>query len=216
MARRTLAPQQARSRASEERLIQATRHLLQEKGLKGATIPRIAARAGLTAGAVYRRFRDKDELLRTVILETLRCSGAQLRQAFDPALAEKYPLKSMAASLINGMVVSYRKNAGFLRAVRQFVLGHPSASFRRKVDELEFQTLRGAVDFLLKYRAQIHRPDPQAAIAFGLALVSFALNELILTEVFSSPWDPLFPKSDEELVQELTRAMLSYLGAESD
>jgi AcrR family transcriptional regulator len=216
MAKKTLAPQQARSRESEERLLQATRRLLQEKGLRGATIPRIAARAGLTAGAVYRRFPDKDALLRTVILTTLRDSGEQTRQALNTELAEKYSLPTMAKSLVHSMVVSYRRNAGFLRAYRQLVLGHSSAVFRRQVDELEVRNLRIALEFLLHYRKDIRHPNPETAIVFGLALVSFTLSELILSEVLTGPWYTLFPQSDEELVRELTRALLSYLGAEPE
>lgn len=43
-------------------------HGAEKDGLEGATIPHIAARAGLTPGAVYRRFPDKDALLRELCM----------------------------------------------------------------------------------------------------------------------------------------------------
>ncbi|HEX4681826.1 MAG TPA: helix-turn-helix domain-containing protein, partial [Gemmatimonadaceae bacterium] len=62
-AKKTLQPQQERSRESERKLLKAAAEVLGQHGVEGATIPRIARHAGLTPGAVYRRFRDKDELL---------------------------------------------------------------------------------------------------------------------------------------------------------
>jgi len=60
MANKTLAPQQARSRESLRKLLKAAAEVLGQHGLEGATIPRIAQHAGLTPGAIYRRFPDKD------------------------------------------------------------------------------------------------------------------------------------------------------------
>src|SRR5437868_3424328 len=56
MTDKTLAPQQARSRESTRRLLKAAAEVLGQHGLEAATIPRIAEHAGLTPGAVYRRF----------------------------------------------------------------------------------------------------------------------------------------------------------------
>src|SRR5271155_6262230 len=66
-----LAPQQERSRESLRKLMKAAAEVLGQHGVEGATIPRIAAHAGLTPGAIYRRFSDKDALLESVILDIL-------------------------------------------------------------------------------------------------------------------------------------------------
>ena len=67
MAKKTLEPQQARSRESTRKLLKAAAEVLGQHGLEGTTIPRIAQHAGLTPGAVYRRFPDKDALLEAVV-----------------------------------------------------------------------------------------------------------------------------------------------------
>ena len=71
MAKKALAPQQARSRESLRKLQKATAEVLGQHGVDGTTIPRIAQHAGLTPGAIYRRFKDKDELLEATILGIL-------------------------------------------------------------------------------------------------------------------------------------------------
>ena len=71
MAKKTLAPQQERSRESLRKLQKATAEVLGQHGVEGTTIPRIAQHAGLTPGAIYRRFHDKDALLEATILGML-------------------------------------------------------------------------------------------------------------------------------------------------
>ena len=51
--------------------MKAAAEVLGQHGLEGATIPRIAQHAGLTPGAVYRRFADKDALVLEVIRRQL-------------------------------------------------------------------------------------------------------------------------------------------------
>src|SRR3546814_9648839 len=57
-------PQQERSRRTHARLLEATLKTLAEHGLDGATIPRIARVADVSPATVYRRFVDKQALLR--------------------------------------------------------------------------------------------------------------------------------------------------------
>src|ERR1700689_5385215 len=71
MPQTTLPAHQARSRESLARLLKAAAEVLNKDGLERATIPRIAAKAGLSPATIYRRFPDKDALLREVCLRML-------------------------------------------------------------------------------------------------------------------------------------------------
>jgi AcrR family transcriptional regulator len=44
------------------KLLEAARSLIREQGYDGATLERIAERAGMTTGAIYGNFKDRDEL----------------------------------------------------------------------------------------------------------------------------------------------------------
>src|SRR6185312_16013835 len=100
-ARKTLEPQQQRSRESERKLLKAAAEVLGHHGVDGATIPRIAHHAGLTPGAIYRRFHDKDALLETVVLRILERQDERIRVALTPAMARQIPLALFAEQLIN-------------------------------------------------------------------------------------------------------------------
>src|SRR5436190_18964587 len=106
MASKSLAPQQARSRESLRKLLKAAAEVLGHHGVEGATIPRIAAHAGLTPGAIYRRFRDKDALLEAVILGILERQDERLRLGIAPAAAGQIPLHIFAEQFIGSLVVS--------------------------------------------------------------------------------------------------------------
>ena len=58
-----------RSTKCELAILQATRELLVEGGVRGLTIEKAAARAGVAKTTIYRRWRDKDELALAVVLD---------------------------------------------------------------------------------------------------------------------------------------------------
>lgn len=211
MAKKPYMAKQSRSRESLQRLLNATTDLLTESGLEGATIPRIAARAGLSPGAVYRRFPDKDALFQTVVLTELEQIDEGLKTGLTPELAEQGSLRHFAKQIIQQSLEAHRQNPTLKWALDQYVLTHPNAAFRKKVFKLNIRTMRRVADFLLLKRKEIKHPDPEAAVSFALIQLAFTLREIILLNTMSEDWSSVLPKGDDQLLQELTRAFLSYL-----
>lgn len=214
MAKNSLAPQQARSRESLRKLLKAAAEVLGQHGVEGTTIPRIAQHAGLTPGAVYRRFPDKDALLETVILGILERQHERLRVALTPEMARQIPLAVFAEHVITSMLISYRASAGLLRAVRQFVQARDQTVFYKKAAKLEMQTFQYLMELFLVHRKEIRHHDPQVAVAFALVTLSSTLIELILVDHDLRCWQVVIPKDDQTLKRELLRNFLSYLGVE--
>jgi AcrR family transcriptional regulator len=214
MANKTLAPQQARSRESMRKLLKAAAEVLGQHGLEGATIPRIAEHAGLTPGAIYRRFPDKDALLETVIIGILERQDERLRMMLTPAMARQIPVGVFAEQLINNMLVSYRAHAGLMRALRQFAQGRDHTSFYRKVNRLEMRTYQYLVELFLVHRKEIKHSDPQMAVSFALLMLISTLIELILVDHDMKNWQAMIPKDEQQLKSELLRSFLRYLGIE--
>jgi AcrR family transcriptional regulator len=208
---KSLEPQQERSRESLRKLLKAAAEVLGQHGVEGTTIPRIARHAGLTPGAVYRRFRDKDALLETAILGILERQQDRLKAGMTPAMAARIPLEVFAEQIVGGMVVSYRANAALLRALRQFIQGRASSAFLKKVTKLEVRTFELIVDLVLADRRDIRHPDPRMAVSLGLTMVVSTLYEIVVMPVVAKDWKGLLPKDDQALTRELTRAFLRYL-----
>ena len=212
MPKKQLAPQQARSRESTRKLLKAAAEVLGQHGVEGATIPRIARHAGLTPGAVYRRFPDKEALLEEVVLGIMQRQDERLRIAITPEMARRIPLDVFADQIISSMLVSYRANAALLRAVRQFVQGRDQTLFWKKVARIEMQTWKYIVDLFLVHRKEVKHPDPQVAVSFALITLTSTLVELILVDHDMKNWQAVIPKDDASLKRELKRLFLSYLG----
>lgn len=207
-----LEPQQARSRESLRKLMKAAAEVLGQHGVEGATIPRIAAHAGLTPGAIYRRFSDKDALLEAVILGLLERQDERLRSGLTPEMVGQIPLPVFAEQLVHSMLVSYRVNAGQLRAMRQFVRSRMDTEFWKKACKLELRSYERLVGLILANTKEIRHPDPRTAVSLGLIMVISTLQELVLDTTEIKLWKGLLPQDDVALRKELTRAFLSYLG----
>jgi AcrR family transcriptional regulator len=212
MAKKPFMVKQSRSRESLQRLLNAATEVLNESGLEGATIPRIAAKAGLSPGAIYRRFPDKDALLQTVVLTELEQIDENTRTQLTPEIAEQVSLQHFAKQMIQISLQVHRQYATLKRALEHYFLTHPNAAFRKKVSKLNIRTMRRVADFLLLKRKEIKHPDPETAVSFAVIQLGLILREIILLDTMSEEWSSLLPKDDDQLVQELTRAFLSYLG----
>jgi len=214
MSAKTLAPKQDRSRESSKRLLKATVETLAEKGLDGCTIPRIAAKAGLSPGSVYRRYPDKEALLQAAVLAVLEGNERGVQALIASEEIQKMDLKTFAEFLVGKTVVGQRTHSALLREARKFVLSHKNARFRKKADEIQVRTLRLVTGFMASRSNQVKHPDPDLAISFALVVMSLAVTEIIVLDACSNGWISLLPKDDEVLSRELTRLMLSYWGTD--
>jgi AcrR family transcriptional regulator len=209
--RKTLEPQQERSRESLQKLLKAATEVLGQHGVEGATIPRIAHHAGLTPGSVYRRFRDKDALLETAILRILERQNENL-QTLTPEMVCEIPLRVFADQIINGFVVGYRARAPLIRAMRQFVNSRTGTPFYKKASRLEIKTYERLIDLFMMHKDRINHPDPRIAISTGLMMAVSTVHELVVLLPDLNLWKGLLPHDDQALKRELVRAFLSYLG----
>jgi AcrR family transcriptional regulator len=214
MPQKTLAPQQERSRESLRKLQKATAEVLGQHGVEGTTIPRIAQHAGLTPGAIYRRFHDKDALLEATILGILERQEERMKTGLTPAGASQIPLPLFAEQVVGGMVLSYRVNASLLRAMRSFVQSRASSPFYKKAMKAESRSFERVVELFMAHRKDVKHPDPRTAISLAFMMVSSTLFDWVVMPLDVGAWKSFLPKDDQALKRELTRAFLSYLGVE--
>ncbi|MFD2466224.1 TetR/AcrR family transcriptional regulator [Amycolatopsis silviterrae] len=78
-------PQQARSRASLQKVLTAAEQVLAEQGLDSFTVAEVAARAGMSVGTIYRRFDGKEQLLYAVKDQLLTQLETSVRDALTSA-----------------------------------------------------------------------------------------------------------------------------------
>ena len=72
----------ADARRNQEQVLQAARTLFVERGID-CPLEEIARRAGVGIGTLYRRFGDRDALVRAVLVDALELSRASAEAALD-------------------------------------------------------------------------------------------------------------------------------------
>ena len=196
-------------------MLDAAEVVLARYGFEGATLPRIAAEAGVSPANVYRRFRDKDALMAAVFERIRKRSEAATKAHVDPELVRPMGLVQFSRNIIEGMIRNYRANAGLSRAGLQYSEQHWESALVRKMRMSEARSFQTMVDTFMIWRDQIKHPNPERAVRFGFILIVLALRELILFNRMRT-FQSILPIDDDTLKQELPRMFLRYLGVESD
>jgi AcrR family transcriptional regulator len=210
MVRRSRAAHhQQRSRETASRLLEAAESVLEKRGIQGASVPEIAQRAGVSPASIYRRFGDKDGLLREVFERFFEQAIQANEQALDPSHWRATSLDKAVCILVSGMVAAYSQRPGLLRAVISYSEQHPDSAFRRRALELRERSMAGIGKIVLLHAKEIKHPEPKKAVRIALQLVSLALRERISPAAkLSGP-----ALTAEELTVELSRMFLGYLRA---
>jgi AcrR family transcriptional regulator len=116
----------ARTRAA---LLAAARALIREKGYARTTLEEVAARAGMTTGAIYGNFRNREELF--VALGDAYWPPIKPRVAPGATFAEA--MRAMAAAVIEAMPERNLVAVGRLTGIA-YTLEHPE--LRARVHEI--------------------------------------------------------------------------------
>ena len=173
---------QERGRQAVERLLRAAESILESGGIEAATVPAIAARAGMSVGNVYKRFPDKDSLLRAVYVRFFAESLAANEFALDPAKWKDIPTTEVLSTLVTGMIEGYRGRRPLIRALLLYAQTHGDAEFRKHAAEMRLETLGMFERLLRDRRADIGHPHPERAIRFVVTLLAHALENAVMSE----------------------------------
>lgn len=200
-------PRQARSQETLDRILDAAESLVQEKGFDDTPVSEIVSRAGSSVGAFYSRFPDKDALLHALYERYFEQAMATADDALDPSRWENAGIDDLVRAVVAFLVVIYREQRGLIRA---FVLrNHIDAAFQARRGRLSHHVSERLSALLVARGGEIRHPDPERAATFGMTLIFATLDSAILFGETRSGAEAL---SDEDLVTELTRAFLAYLG----
>ena len=184
-------PKQKRSRASYERVLAAAHQLLEENGFEGFTVQEVAARAGVSVGAIYERFGNKETLLHTVharLMETI--------SQFDATAAGPEPVGT--GELIDALVARLAATMGEHREiVRAFMhIGALDEVIADRGSLVIIELGRRFKDALRPRAADFSHADPELAldVAFRVAYSTLA-RQIMYGSLFESEvnlgWDQL-------------------------
>ena len=177
-------PRQERSVKTEQALLDALEALLEQMPFNEITVAKVAAEAGVTTGAIYRRFKDKEDVLHGAFrrfLERTR-ADAERRYASAPGMGDREILDVAVSRTIDFTLANtplmraasqLNDHASFelLLTARNSAADDVAARLKRSViDEAEF---RARVRFILRMVTAVARDTFLAGPAARLPGVRF-------------------------------------------
>lgn len=193
-----------------EKLLKAARELTRQKGYEHTTLADIAQRAGMTTGAIYGNFRNRDELF------------IALSEAYWPAIKPSvaagadFPEILRALSEATVAAVPDRRAAaiGFLTG-RAYALSHQDS--RRRAQEQAAKSYEAGAAWLRSMVGERALPFPPEviihALTEGLLLHRILTPELIGDEVFHAALALLAPKRTKSAPKSARASMAKKPGS---
>jgi AcrR family transcriptional regulator len=157
-------------------LIDAAARLIAEKGYHNITLEHVAASAGMSRGAIYGNFKDRDELFMAVLESRWRPIIPQ----FKPGATLREQMRILAEAVI---AAAPARQSAALRALefQIYALTHPK--MQAKLERYSAEAYRLAEQGVLRFIAEKTLPIPPA----HFVRVLNALTEGLLFERFQSP-----------------------------
>ncbi|GAA4306815.1 TetR/AcrR family transcriptional regulator [Actinomadura luteofluorescens] len=132
-------PQQDRSRATRQRLLEAAIGCLASAGWAGTTVAVVAERAGVSRGAAQHHFRTREELVTAAVEYGSDVRMAQMRERLD-TLADRRPSTLDVVTLLGEMYTTPL----FRAALQLWVAASSDEQLRAQVVPLEARVGREA------------------------------------------------------------------------
>lgn len=114
------------------RLLKEAARLFREKGYERTTVRDLAAAVGIQSGSLFHHFRTKEEILKAVMVETIRLNTALMQSAMEAADTPRDKLRA----LVRAELESINGQTGEAMAVLVFEWRSLSADSQAEVLEL--------------------------------------------------------------------------------
>ncbi|HET9425201.1 MAG TPA: TetR/AcrR family transcriptional regulator [Gemmatimonadaceae bacterium] len=199
-------PQQSRSQETLDRILDAAEQVLAEKSFGEATLAEIMERAGVTVGAFYRRYPDKDALLRHLDERFFGEMVSRCDMVCDPTRWQGVGARRFVEEFAVNAVDVYSTRRGLLRSL--FLRARTDTVLQQSALHVNEHFVRKLRVVLLERRVEITHDDPERAIELGFMMTIGALRELV---VFGEVW-PAPPAPTAALAGEIARMYCGYLG----
>jgi AcrR family transcriptional regulator len=158
-----------------ERIVEAARDIVSEQGLDALSMRALAVRIGHSPGTIYLHFQDKDELLRSVMLEGFKRLAGSMEREIRKVGPDAPPLERYAAT---GRAYARfaLENTGYFRAMFEVpgVAQLESCPEPQEImSEAEEHSFDAAVDLMKQAaaRGDVSVEDPARAAVVGWGLI---------------------------------------------
>lgn len=188
--------QQARSRLTQQRILEAGTALLEEGGTEALTVAAVASRAGVSVGSVYRRFGDKDRLIAALQHGMIDQFRADIIHRFTPLRTDP---TALVASAVAGLTETYQAHERLMCVF--MTAGTTDPAVAQVGSEASIDAGHVFRQFLEPIVPMIAAPEPELRLDVIYRLVYGAcLNRVLNGERFESARPLTWRQLTDELV----------------
>jgi len=185
------SPEGGKRARTRKKLIEAAAAVIGEKGFDRASLEDIAARAGMTRGAVYGNFKNKEELF----LALIETQWKPIVPPLEPGAGLKDQMRIVGRTVAR-VASERRRYAAIATAFQLYTLTH--APMQAKLTEKNAAVYRRIEKELVKAIPAKSFPMPAKqfvrvldAVTTGLLFTYFQTPELITEDVFVAAFEAL-------------------------
>jgi AcrR family transcriptional regulator len=205
---RIVPPQQARSRATMDRILSALSLLLEAKPFDEITIVELARRARCTVTSIYARFEDKRALILALHERHRDEMIAGIDRLLDPARWRGAEGEAIVRAVFESLLAMRKRRRNLLRAV---ALLNDGEVYERAAQIIRHSSER--LNALLAPLYSLGSREFARRIDFAVRVVNATVQQ---REIFGAAEPARFRMSERELHARLIRLFLAALAEKSE
>ena len=200
-------PTQERARRTMIRILDSTEELLAHSPVDSLALGAVLKNAGVSNGAFYSRFRDREALIAALFDRFRVRSALSIEENLDLENWKGRSPREPVAALVRVLMQLYREQGGLIRALRD--LARHQSVYRTAAADMITETSRSLARAL--YAATWRKPSPafEDEVRFAVRVLFAFLDQALL-------FGPLSPdkreRADREIETRLIGLMLKSIG----
>ncbi len=195
-------PKQSRSVETFKAILEAAARLFETRGYEPTTTHQIAAEAGVSVGALYRYFDDKEAILKELFVRESSRLRTRILEGFSLTDLVGQDLKQLVRKTMALVFSVYAERPALRRVLAEQSRKIPELELQRRAQERE---VHGAVQQILSAAPGVELADKE----IGAYLVSLFMESLIDDYVLYRKEHSTF--GEERIIEAASDFLLTYI-----
>lgn len=183
--------------ATREALLCAAEQLLAERGIKNTRLDDVAAAVGVTRGAIYWHFKNKEELIKAILARLRDPLNASIEELVRQAAEGRFTLDGLVNALLqpHQHVRERPATEQLIRFAMRYALCRESAALSERIDQDREYTLElmTRLMHLTQQHGQVRQdiPAKQLALYVRSHVIGIYHHQLAVSDAFGSDMDKI-------------------------
>jgi len=174
-----ITAKQSRSRSTHDRIVEAGMSLVRAGQFDEVGFREIIETAGVSVGAFYGRFKNKEALLQFVLQQFFIDTERWIEKTVSNIEAKSTCLDDVIIGVVRTMIGLYQRDLGMMRSVYLRTRTRNDPEFLEKVGAFDARCYMYLDRLTLAYMDEVDHSDPKGAFRFGVKVLAAFLRDVV-------------------------------------